>query len=591
MSNQNSNQQFPFTNSINNQMIQSIQPQQIGLQSYNRNQQQQAPQSNNQQYPYQQSLYVQQQQQPVINNITIRNESLQQNNQQKQKIKLLQPSNQQQTRQIEEIMRHFSNDRDQYIEPQFRNYLQKDCNIDELKKEYIPRQYQMLELPEITQELDGYIKVRGDGNCFYNSFIYQYLVLVLQKSPEDYKQWKEKFSQLKFIIKLENSNPFNVDDYKTMSEAFFKLIEEIYFQDSRFRIQQFQEKYSTNWSYLYQLSIIFCRSIISTCLNNMKTFDQDKAEFYDTANQEVSIWEQDCNYNELVLDSVNKLLKIPIKLFIFEKDSFRIMNYESGKDNESWIFIIFRQGHYVIPKVKLIQKSNTSIVNYEQKFQLYQKQIQQQQEQEGIVSFLKSDLDNAQLRVQSYQKQLELANQEIKSLKYNEQGYQNKIRDLENRFQQEIKYKKQIESNQYSQTQLVQSQQSEINKLKTKIKQYEDQLSGLVQQNEIQKEQISQYLIQIQNYKISEKQQQQLKFDNSTKQSGIKPKLDIKQPYKVYQQIGSLNNHQTMEVEKGEEYEQQQIQVKEINILNDIELDKLHYLWGTFNAPKTIDSK
>ena len=30
----------------------------------------------------------------------------------------------------------------------------------------------MLELAEITQELDGYIKVRGDGNCFYNSFIY-----------------------------------------------------------------------------------------------------------------------------------------------------------------------------------------------------------------------------------------------------------------------------------------------------------------------------------------------------------------------------------------------------------------------------------
>ena len=30
----------------------------------------------------------------------------------------------------------------------------------------------MLDIPEITQELDGYIRVRGDGNCFYNTFVY-----------------------------------------------------------------------------------------------------------------------------------------------------------------------------------------------------------------------------------------------------------------------------------------------------------------------------------------------------------------------------------------------------------------------------------
>ena len=30
----------------------------------------------------------------------------------------------------------------------------------------------MLEFEELTKELDGYFKVRGDGNCFYNTFIY-----------------------------------------------------------------------------------------------------------------------------------------------------------------------------------------------------------------------------------------------------------------------------------------------------------------------------------------------------------------------------------------------------------------------------------
>ena len=42
----------------------------------------------------------------------------------------------------------------------------------------------------------------------------------------------------------------------------------------------------------------------------MKQQDKEKAGFYDIAIDEVSIWELDCNYNELVLDSVNKVWKM-----------------------------------------------------------------------------------------------------------------------------------------------------------------------------------------------------------------------------------------------------------------------------------------
>ncbi|KAM3142208.1 OTU deubiquitinase [Paramecium bursaria] len=554
-------QQQVFQRNFQNQANQTIQ-QPLNIQSNQQRVQTNFSKNDNQQ---QQNI-------PLVNQIqNQRDLSNFQNDCQGEKIKKIKILK---TRSLNEIMIHLENQRDSQIEPQYRNYLQQDCNIQELIQEYVPKQYQMLEFEELTKELDGYIKVRGDGNCFYNTFIYQYLINVLNKSHDDYQIWFQKFKQVKFVIQLKTSNPFTNEDYKAMNDQFFSEMNQIYEIDTQFRAKQFKERYSINQNYLYQLAIIFCRSVISTCLITSKQKNEDKAEFYDLALQEVSIWEEDCNFNELVLDCINSVLRISIKLFIFEKDLFRIMNY--SYDNNPQIYILFRQGHYVIPKQQS-KITNTSIVYFNKKLEIHQKSQQRQKEADDFNDILKAELNESINQANQYKKQLDNANKQIYDFKNKQIEQQTYITNLEQKQQEADKLNRYLQTDKGNIQNLNKSLQNTIDDVQSENQILKINLQQQAQQIESQKQQLSyqfnnmqQLQQELDKLKQTLKQEDENKknFPQQNQQHQTVPQSNLPQRIQI-QQVQQQNQNQNSQIQQ-QDAQQLQFQVQGQNSQNQI---------------------
>ncbi|CAD8171879.1 unnamed protein product [Paramecium pentaurelia] len=234
------------------------------------------------------------------------------------------------------------------VEQNYSYYLQQYDEISGLFSHYSIKQLAVKNnLKKYCQKI---LYVRGDGNCFYTAFGFQYLNLLLIKFDDN--QFNEFFNfvkeqKIQFKINYEN---FQIDDEKIeqlLLEQFLYILQQIRkIQNQQDRIntiyQQFREvEISNNGNgCLYFLSTIFFRNLSNQLLeySDMKTYVEDRINLI--------TWETECNNNEIIIATLAQQLKINIKLLFFQAGQFELRQYEENQEYE--IILLIQPGHYNI---------------------------------------------------------------------------------------------------------------------------------------------------------------------------------------------------------------------------------------------------
>ncbi|CAD8071604.1 unnamed protein product [Paramecium primaurelia] len=234
------------------------------------------------------------------------------------------------------------------VEQNYSYYLQQYDEISGLFSHYSIKQLAVKNnLKKYCQKI---LYVRGDGNCFYTAFGFQYLNLLLIKFDDN--QFNEFFNfvkeqKIQFKIIYEN---FQIDDEKIeqlLLEQFLYILQQIRkIQNQQDRInaiyQQFREfEISNNGNgCLYFLSTIFFRNLSNQLLeySDMKTYVEDRINLI--------TWETECNNNEIIIATLAQQLKINIKLLFFQAGQFELRQYEENQEYE--IILLIQPGHYNI---------------------------------------------------------------------------------------------------------------------------------------------------------------------------------------------------------------------------------------------------
>ncbi|CAK61057.1 unnamed protein product (macronuclear) [Paramecium tetraurelia] len=215
----------------------------------------------------------------------------------------------------------------------------------ELKKNY-NLSFQMA--ADLAKICNCFREVRGDGNCFYTAFGFQYLSMILMKDqPNQFEEFTKKYANIKMKI---FSNNFNTEDEKIQANLrteFFKILSQLRMIKDRQKrkeafIKQFQcyEDQKDIDCCLYGLSTIFFRNLADQVVD-----ENNLAELlYDREN--LLIWETECNNNEVVISALAKSLKIKILLVFFQNNGFELKKYEEQYVDQ--VILLIKPGHYNI---------------------------------------------------------------------------------------------------------------------------------------------------------------------------------------------------------------------------------------------------
>ncbi|CAD8078646.1 unnamed protein product [Paramecium sonneborni] len=235
-----------------------------------------------------------------------------------------------------------------YVEENQKFYLQQYGDQNTLYSNYGIKQLKIR--CELKIHCNEMLFVRGDGNCFYTAFGFQFLkLLLITYSDAEFNEFLNfiKQNQIKFKIYCKN---FKIDDEnieKLLMEQFIYVLQQIRKIESKEeRVMELKKQYqeyqiSNNGDgCFYCLSTIFFRNLSDRLLDNSELKDQ----VYDRIN--LLTWETECNNNEIIISILAQYLKIYVKLIFFHKGSFNLIEYE--KDQPNKIVLLIQPGHYNI---------------------------------------------------------------------------------------------------------------------------------------------------------------------------------------------------------------------------------------------------
>ncbi|CAD8156771.1 unnamed protein product [Paramecium octaurelia] len=195
---------------------------------------------------------------------------------------------------------------------------------------------------------NAFLQVRGDGNCFYTAFGFQFLYhLLFSYSDEEFDQFIKKIldQQISFGIKYARKQIDDKETQKICLEEFIYLIEDLRQERQEERFEKFRQRFA-NWKinengdgFLYCLQTIFFR--------NLSYLYLEKSDFKDIVldKENLLIWEEECNTNEVIIKLLAQELKIHTKL-LFLDNEISIMEYE--EENKNTIILLIKPGHYNI---------------------------------------------------------------------------------------------------------------------------------------------------------------------------------------------------------------------------------------------------
>ncbi|CAK56220.1 unnamed protein product (macronuclear) [Paramecium tetraurelia] len=231
------------------------------------------------------------------------------------------------------------------VPEEFKPFIGDQKGQDYLLEEYGLNNQQVKQ--QLQTLLNGMRRARGDGNCFYTSFGFQYLRHMFTKASD--QQFEE-------FIKMIQSLPFSVihseqlyEQNEEMCQKFLNYCEYLRTVELEQREQEFLRLFSNPEEQFYGLCIIFLRNLIyKFCFEDEETKNIFEAFDLDLQKQ-ILTWEYDCENNQSVINILTRKLHIDIILYFIDEDSrkLQVQEYKIGNAQTLLeIHIIFRPGHY-----------------------------------------------------------------------------------------------------------------------------------------------------------------------------------------------------------------------------------------------------
>ncbi|CAD8108147.1 unnamed protein product [Paramecium primaurelia] len=237
------------------------------------------------------------------------------------------------------------------IADEFKPYIRQLQEKSDLKRNY---GLTLIASSKLYQYCNAFREVRGDGNCFYTAFGYQFLcILLFEYTFDQFQEFIDKIRKSDLPMKIfVTDKDLKIDDKqleKQLLEEFLNRLTKLKQIDD---ITQRQDSFNTQFAayekqseeidgYLYGLSTIFFRNysnqIVDLSINKDAVFDREK----------LLKWEEECNSNEVVIAELAKQLNVFVQLIFFQdKDNFVVNEYE--KDKQHKIILLIKPGHYNI---------------------------------------------------------------------------------------------------------------------------------------------------------------------------------------------------------------------------------------------------
>ncbi|CAK91427.1 unnamed protein product (macronuclear) [Paramecium tetraurelia] len=220
------------------------------------------------------------------------------------------------------------------------NYVNPPESNAAFKKEYGT---QKIDLENKFRNIIGYQRVRGDGNCFYTSFLYQYLNLLLSNSKNskiEINKFINKVDELELTLFFNDQSLIKIQIENEIKKYFKYILKQLVQNPS-----DLLEYFSKNNKQFYVCSIIIFRNIVRQIYNQKKGYIENF--LYTDIEEEIITWQKECNSNQAVIQLLSQELDLQVNLYFFRRDGVELEIYNQNQ-NLSQINLLFRPGHYQI---------------------------------------------------------------------------------------------------------------------------------------------------------------------------------------------------------------------------------------------------
>ncbi|CAD8157056.1 unnamed protein product [Paramecium pentaurelia] len=219
------------------------------------------------------------------------------------------------------------------------NYVNPPENQVAFNKEY---GIQKLDFENKCRNIIGYQRVRGDGNCFYTSFFYQYLKILLQNSRQNNRihEFINKVNKLNLILFFNGQSLIKTQNEIEIKQYFNQVIQELLQNNSKLL-----EYFSKSNKIFYVCSITIFRNIVRSIYEEQKN---KISNFLDgDLYEEIVTWSKECNTNQAIIQLLSQELNFQVNLYFFRRDGIDLEIYNQNQDLYQ-INLLFRPGHYQI---------------------------------------------------------------------------------------------------------------------------------------------------------------------------------------------------------------------------------------------------
>ncbi|CAD8092768.1 unnamed protein product [Paramecium primaurelia] len=232
----------------------------------------------------------------------------------------------------------------------YKKYIQGLNDRQELIKQYNVKK--LAKKQELYKICNGFLQVRGDGNCFYTAFGYQFIRhLLITYNNNEFNQFINKIQAINLRFRIQVPG-FQIDDLELEKQILIEFIYQLQqlrmIEDVQERQQQLLIQFSEyqvgqdGTGFLYTLSTLFFRNLSDYLVEQ----DQEIKTFIGDDQKNLLIWETECNSNEIVINQLAIYLQLNVILIFFDNEDFIVRQYQ--EENKNKIILLIKPGHYNI---------------------------------------------------------------------------------------------------------------------------------------------------------------------------------------------------------------------------------------------------
>ncbi|CAD8072013.1 unnamed protein product [Paramecium sonneborni] len=219
------------------------------------------------------------------------------------------------------------------------NYVNYPEDIFAFQKEY---GIQNLDCGNNLSRIKGYLRVRGDGNSFYTSFLFQYLKILLESQTKSQKM--NDFIQMTKEINL-NLFVNGQSLIQTQQEIEIKCYFTKIFKELLKNPEKLIWYFSKSNKKFYICAIIIFRNYVNEIfqLKRLMIFNSVNTDLY----EEIMTWQKECNTNHDIIKILCEALDLQVNLYQFRKNSCDVQIINQNK-NLNQISLLQQAKHYQI---------------------------------------------------------------------------------------------------------------------------------------------------------------------------------------------------------------------------------------------------